>query len=162
MILFIYILLIIVFIFIYFLFKLYKNSFLPLFIPLQILRQGSESDVTEFIRLRENIVELNNRIADTRAELDSIQSEIRMFENQIDIQQSTINTLRNELLDIERILEEQQNITTRIFILKDTIKPLSVFLFLENYIKSYIYNKIKNDIVKLILLIKLKNNINTY
>ncbi|CCU56377.1 unknown similar to AMEV137 [Mythimna separata entomopoxvirus 'L'] len=152
---FIYILLffLVIFIFAYivFLFYIYNISFLPKFIPEEVVRQGEGlDDISQFIRIREEINEYIYNIDVLTLNTANIRQEISRLENTIEIQQLTINTLKDELNSIEGALEDQINLETSKVDLEGILVPLYVLLETNTIIKIYIYINIREFMYKFI------------
>ncbi|CCU55510.1 unknown similar to AMEV137 [Adoxophyes honmai entomopoxvirus 'L'] len=159
---FIYVLLffLIIFIFIYIIIiiYLYNISYLPAFVPDEIIRQSEGSgDISNFIRIREEIIEYSNNIGILNNNISGIRQEIARLENTIEIQQLTIQTLRDELIKIENALYDQINLEVGSVNLRDNLQPLYILLESDYRIKKYIYSNVKDFIYKFIYLSQLYN-----
>jgi hypothetical protein len=156
---FIYILLFIVICFIILLYYSYNISFLPKFMQNEIIREGTIGDISHFINVREDINKFNALINGINSDISNLELTVLRNENTIDIQNASINTLKDELAKIEEALEYQQNINNRRILLGPSVKPFYIFYTLENYTKLYIYSKIMYDVSNIIYTSKLYENI---
>lgn len=148
----------IVFTFIFVFIYLYNISYLPLFIPTEIVRQGEGiGDISNFIRIRDEIINYEYDINVLNTNISNIRRDIINLENNIEIQQRTINTLRDELINIENALENQINLDINIINLNQIINSLNIFILSSNHVKTYIYINVKDFIYKFIFLSQILN-----
>ncbi|AAC97625.1 ORF MSV068 hypothetical protein [Melanoplus sanguinipes entomopoxvirus] len=147
-----YILLAVFIVFILMLYFSYTISYLPLYIPNEIVKQGGTIDISEFIELQEEQIKYEGLINDLQNSIYSSNEIINKYNNTIDIQETTIETLKNTLRQLEEVIDQQQNIQERLYRLQDTIQPLVTLMLIERQIKIYIYNKIKYDLSLIIIL----------
>ncbi|AAG02843.1 hypothetical protein AMV137 [Betaentomopoxvirus amoorei] len=163
---FIYILLffLIIFIFMYIIVIIYyyNISYLPEFIPDQIIRQNEGlADISHFIRIREDINRYILDINTLDANIINIKQEINRLENTIEIQQLTIRTLRDELRKIEEAIDDQINLEIGQVDLPSILMPLYILLETDTYIKYYIYKNVLQFTYKFIYLTQLNIRKNT-
>lgn len=159
---FVYILLVIIVIFIIIIYLSNNISYLPKFVPNEVIKQGETINIAEFIKIKDEINEYNSLIMDLNNKISEIEKEILKSENNINIQLSTIETLKDELKKIEEALDQQEHVINRKLFLDKTVKPFYALKIIDYNYKNYAYSTLKTDFMRLIYLMKLYNTILSY